>query len=394
MSEPTGTVTEPGAAVFDWLDELATRQAEQGLTRRLHPRPAQPDLVDLASNDYLGLSRDKRVCSAAAAAALKWGTGATGPRLLGGSTELHAQLERELASYTGTAAALVFSSGFTANLGSVTALSGKDSAIVADRYLHASLVDGCRQSPAQVAVAGHADPDAVAHALATRKTTRALTVTESVFGVDGDIAPLTELHATCREHGAALLVDATHGFGVLGDGGLEAAGLRGAPDVVTVTSLATALGAQGGAVLGPRRVIAHLVNNARSFIHDTGLTPPAAGAALAALRIARDEPEHANAALEHAATLAERLRAAGLPVRMPGAAVLSIGAPSAAEAAAWATRIRERGVSVGCSRPPSAPEGTSRLRLTAHPGLSEQTVDLAVRSIAETAPRGGLRACS
>ncbi|WP_020497871.1 8-amino-7-oxononanoate synthase [Sciscionella marina] len=374
-------------SAFAWLDEQAGKRAEAGLTRRIRPRPPVSGLIDLAGADYLGLARNKRVTSAAAAAALKWGAGTTGSRLVTGSTELHAELERELAAYAGTEAALVFSSGFTANLGAVTALSGKECAIVADKYMHASLIDACRQSGSAVAVSGHADVPAVTKALATRKVTRALVLTESVFTVDGGIAPLAELHAACREHGAGLVADIAHGFGILGDGGLAEAGLAKAPDVVATVSLATALGSQGGAVLGPRRVIAHLVNTARTFLHDTGLNPPAAGAALTALKIAREEPERAARALEHAATLGEGLRAADLQVSAPGSAVVSVLAPSPQAATDWANAVRERGVAIDCSRPPSAPDGVSRLRLRAHAELSAEDVELAVRSLTETAPR-------
>ncbi|WP_460444105.1 8-amino-7-oxononanoate synthase, partial [Amycolatopsis cihanbeyliensis] len=321
MNAPGSVVrTAPASSpeqVFDWLDEEAAKRAEAGLVRRLRPRTADVGELDLAGNDYLGLARDKRVAGATAAAALRWGAGSTGSRLVTGSTELHAELEHELARFTGAQAALVFSSGFTANLGAVTALSGAESAIVTDKYIHASLIEGCRLSRAEVAAVAHADPAAVRHALATRRRNRALMVTDSVFSVDGDLAPLPELAAACREQGAALLVDDAHGIGVLGEGGRGAvheAGLADAPDVVTTITLSKALGAQGGAVLGPRRVIRHLVDTARSFIFDTGLAPGSAAAALTALGVLRAEPELATTVREAAGILAERLGAAGFVV--------------------------------------------------------------------------------
>src|SRR6187399_2664388 len=215
MSAPPTSATQ----VFDWLDAEATRRAEAGLTRQLRPRAASAVELDLAGNDYLGLARDKRVAGAAAAAALRWGAGSTGSRLVTGSTELHAELEHELARFCGVQAALVFSSGFLANVAAVTTLSGAESAIVTDKYIHASLIEGCRLSRSDVAAVAHADPAAFSHALATKRKPRALVVTDSVFSVDGDLAPLTDLSMTCREHGAALLVDDAHGFGVLGEGG-------------------------------------------------------------------------------------------------------------------------------------------------------------------------------
>lgn len=380
----------PPDNVFDWLDGEAGKRAEAGLTRRLRPRPAQPDELDLAGNDYLGLARDKRVAGAAAAAALRWGAGATGSRLVTGSTELHAELEHELARFCGAQAALVFSSGFAANLGAVTALSGSESAIVSDKYVHASLIEGCRLSRADVAAVAHSTPDAVRHALATRRKPRALVVTESIFSVDGDLAPLAELAGICREHSAALLVDDAHGLGVLGEGGrgaVHAAGLSAAPDVVTTCTLSKALGAQGGAVIGPRRVIRHLVETARSFIFDTALAPASAAAALAALGVLKSEPDLPAKATDNAVNLAMQLKAAGLSVTLPEAAVISVRAPSPETAVGWAESCAEQGIRVACFRPPSVPDGVSRLRLTARADLTESDVDRAVKVITTTAPR-------
>jgi 8-amino-7-oxononanoate synthase len=377
------------AQVFDWLDAEANRRADAGLSRRLRPRPAASTELDLAGNDYLGLAKDKRVAGAAAAAALRWGAGSTGSRLVTGSTELHAELEHELARFCGAQAALVFSSGFTANLGAVTALSGAESAIVTDKYIHASLIEGCRLSRADIAAVAHCDPAAMAHALSTRRKARALVVTDSVFSVDGDLAPLNELSAACRTHGAALLVDDAHGLGVLGEGGrgaVHAAGLAGEPDVVTTVTLSKSLGAQGGAVLGPRRVIRHLVDTARSFIFDTSLAPASAAAALAALGVLKSEPDLPGQVLANATRLAEQLHDAGFLVSEPQAAVVSVQAPSPEDAVAWAARCAEQGVRVGCFRPPSVPDGVSRLRLTARADLSESDVDNAVKVISAAAP--------
>ena len=378
-------------AVFDWVESHADERARAGLTRRLRPRQADSGLLDLASNDYLGLARDKRISSAAAAAALRWGAGSTGSRLVTGTTDLHTELEHELARFCGAPAALVFSSGFLANLGAVTALSGRDSAIVTDSYIHASLIDGCRLSRADVAVAAHRDPAAVGHALATRRHQRALVVTDAVFSVDGDLAPLPELLSACRAHGAALIADDAHGFGVLGAGGrgaVAAAGLIAEPDVVTTLTLSKSLGAQGGAVLGPRRVIRHLVENARSFIFDTGLAPGSAAAALAGLQVLKDEPERPAKVLRAAGSLASGLREAGLAVSEPTSAVVSVRAPSPELAVAWAEDCRDAGVWVGCFRPPSVPDQVSRLRLTARADLTDSELDKAIDVISRCAPAG------
>lgn len=352
-----------------WLDAHADRRRAAGLRRQLRPRSAADDLLDLAGNDYLGLVDDPRVIKGAVAATRAWGAGSTGSRLVTGTTELHTELEAELAAFIGAEAALVFSSGYLANLGVVTALSGPGTLVVSDAANHASLVDACRLSRARVAVAPRDDPATVDALLADRVEERALVVTDSVNSVDGALAPLRELHAVCRARGALLVVDEAHGLGVVGQGGrglLAEVGLAGADDVIATVTLSKALGSQGGAVVGPAAVIAHLVDTARSFIFDTGLAPACVGAALAALRVLRSEPDRPAAVLRAAAALAN---AVGVPP--PPSAVVSVvlGEPEIAVAAA--ARCAALGVRVGCFRPPSVPKGTSRLRLTARATLTD-----------------------
>ncbi|MER5595962.1 8-amino-7-oxononanoate synthase [Streptomyces sp. NPDC002265] len=373
---------------FGWIDEQAELRGRAGLVRTLRPRPAGSPLLDLASNDYLGLARHPEVTEGAARAARTWGGGATGSRLVTGTTELHAELERELAAFCGFEAALVFSSGYAANLGAVSALAPHGSLIVSDAGNHASLIDGCRLARGGTQVVAHADPDAVRKALRTHEGP-AVAVSDSVFSVDGDAAPLAALARVCREHGAGLVVDDAHGLGVLGDGGRGApyaAGLAGTDDVVATVTLSKSLGSQGGAVLGPARVIDHLVNAARTFIFDTGLAPAAAGAALSALRLLRREPGRAARARTVAGELHARLTAAGLEAVRPDAAVVSVRAPSPEQAVQWAADCRAAGVVVGCFRPPSVPDGISRLRLTARADLTEEQIAHAVRVIDETRP--------
>lgn len=390
---PHGAAPDPGA-VFDWLDRRAALRARAGLTRTLRSRLADDPVLDLASNDYLGLVRHPAVTRAAAEAALRWGGGATGSRLVTGTTELHSELERELADFCGVEAALVFSSGYAANLAALTALTAPGTLIVSDAHNHASLIDGCRLSRSEVRPVPHRDPEAARAALAAHGGGRALVVTDSLFSVDGDAAPLPELSAVCREHGAALLVDDAHGLGVLGPGGAGAAagcGLAGAPDTVVTVTLSKSLGSQGGAVLGPRRVIRHLVETARTFIFDTGLAPAAAGAALGALRLLREEPHRADRAREVARRLHRGLTAAGLSAGAPDAAVVSVRAPSPEAAVAWAADCRAAGVAVGCFRPPSVPDGFSRLRLTARGDLTDEQIGHAVQVLSRTAPEGAVQ---
>lgn len=371
----TGTEVSPLA----WLDEAQQQRRQGGLRRALHPRPADGCQVDLASNDYLGLAQHPEVIDAGVRALRTWGAGSTGSRLVTGNTELHEEFEQSLADFVGASAGLVFSSGYTANLGALVSLSGPGSLVVSDAAAHASLVDGCRLSRARVVVTPHLDAEAVAVALAGRDEERAVVVTDSVFSTDGALAPLQRLHEVCRAHGAVLLVDEAHGLGVRGAGGrglLHETGLAGAPDVVMTTTLSKALGSQGGAVLGSEAVRDHLINTARPFIFDTGLAPAAVGAALGALRVLADEPWRARAVLDHAGVLAQ---ICGVGDQPPTSAVVSVilGDPDAAVAAASA--CLEAGVRVGCFRPPTVPAGTSRLRLTAHASLTGDELDLAGR---------------
>lgn len=389
MSEHASPALAAGAA-FGWLDARREERERAGLVRTLRPRDASSPLLDLASNDYLGLARHPEVTEAAAAAARRWGAGSTGSRLVTGTTALHGELEAELAAFCGFEAALVFSSGYAANLAAVTALSSRDSLIVSDADNHASLIDGCRLSRAHTLVAPHADPQAVDKLLdqPAGRFASALAITDALFSVDGDAAPLDDLAAVCRRRGAGLLVDDAHGLGVLGAGGrgaVHAAGLAGAPDVVATVTLSKSLGSQGGAVLGPARVIEHLVNAARTFIFDTGLNPAATGAALAALRLLRREPGRAARVRTVARALHRGLTAAGLAAVRPDAAVVSVRAPSPEDALAWAARCRTAGLVVGCFRPPSVPDGVSRLRLTARADLTDEQVAGAVDTLARTA---------
>lgn len=381
---------------FAWIDAHAERRRRAGLERTLRPRVAGMDgPLDLASNDYLGLARHPEVTRAGADACLRWGSGSTGSRLVTGHTALHAELEAELAEFCGFEAALVFASGYAANLAAVTALTAPGGLIVSDEGNHASLIDGCRLSRAATQVVPHVSPAAVRKALGAHDGDGpAVVVSDSVFSVDGDAAPLHEHAAVCREFGAALLVDDAHGLGVLGDGGrgaMAAAGLAGAPYAVCTVTLSKSLGSQGGAVLGPARVIEHLVNSARTFIFDTGLAPAAAAAALGALRLLRREPQRAERARAVGRELYERLRAAGLDATVPDACVVAVRAPSPEAAVRWAIDCRTAGIAVGCFRPPSVPDGVSRLRLTARADLTDRQIADAVAVITRAAPRESAR---
>jgi 8-amino-7-oxononanoate synthase len=363
----TRTSADPARAL-SWLAGSSRERTAAGLRRRLVPR--SPQALDLAGNDYLGLSRSPVVLDAAAEALRTWGAGATASRLVTGTTELHLDLERSLAAHVGCESALVFSSGYLANLAAVTALSGPGSVVVSDEANHASVVDACRLSRARVVVVPHADVDAVARALRERTEERALVVTDAVFSVSGRVAPLAALHEVAREAGALLVVDEAHALGVVGPrgrGAAAAAGLAGEPDVVLTATLSKALGSQGGVVLGPDAVRDHLIDTARPFIFDTGLAPASVAAARAALRLV--DEERVQRLRTNVLALAHAL---GTPAADGAVVPLHVGDP--ARAAAARDACAAHGVLVGCFRPPSVPTGQSCLRLTARADLTAEDI--------------------
>jgi 8-amino-7-oxononanoate synthase len=374
-----------------WLDIL-THKAElrerAGLRRELRPHGPADGTVDLAGNDYLGLARHPEVIAAATVALADYGLGATGSRLVRGSTAVHGELETALADWLGTGTALVYSSGYLANLGALTALTGPRTVVLSDQYNHASIVDGCRLAAAgRTLVYPHLDVAAVRKALVGAGP--AVVVTESVFSVDGDLAPLRELHAVCREHGALLLVDDAHAVGVLGPrgaGGVAAAGLAGEPDVVVTATLSKAFGTAGGILAGPVELRRHLVDTGRTFIYDTALPPAVAAGAVAALRILRDGDALRAELADRAEYATKVLRGAGLSVPTPAGGVLSVTAPGPEQAVAWAAACRQRGVAVGCFRPPSTPDNRSRLRLTINGGVARVDFERAIDVIVEEQP--------
>ncbi|MGY0497837.1 8-amino-7-oxononanoate synthase [Nocardia sp. FBN12] len=358
---------------LSWLDERAAERVDAGLRRHLRERVAESSAIDLASNDYLGLHRHPEVVEGAIAAVRRWGAGSTGSRLVTGTTTEHALLELELAEFVGAETGLVFATGYAANLGVVTALAGRGTLVVSDAGSHASLVDACRLSRARVAIAPHRDVAAIERLLAERAEERALVLTDSVFSADGDLAPLADLHRVTRANGAILIVDEAHGLGVRGEGGrglVHESGLAGEPDLVITATLSKAFAAQGGAVLADARIRAHLIDAARTFIFDTGLAPAAVGAARAALALLRRDPSMATRVLDRAADIA---RIAG--VADPDSAVVSVVLGEAQVAFDAAQACRARGLDVGCFRPPSVPEGTSRLRLTARADLTSAELE-------------------
>lgn len=356
---------EGALADLDRRDLLRTlREHDSGANAWLHLADGRR-VLHLSSNGYLGLATHPEVAAAAAAAARSAGTGTGSARLVTGAHRGHRELEDDLAAWKGTEAALLFSSGYLANLGVLGALAGRGDTIVSDELNHASIVDGCRLSRAEVRVYRHGDAEH-AEALLVDAPGRRVLVTDGVFSMDGDLAPLPALCDAAERHGAAVVVDDAHGSGVLGPDGrgtVAALGCEGRVHAVVAT-LSKALGSQGGYVAGSTRLVAWLRNRARGFVFDTALAPPSVAAAHAALGVARAEPWRRATALERARQLAEGLQALGWTVPDVGTPIVPVTVGTAGAAVALMERLLDHAVLAVAIRPPTVPHGTARVRAT------------------------------
>ncbi len=341
-------------------------------------------LLAFCSNDYLGLAGDPRVAAALAEAAQRCGSGSGAAHLVCGHHEEHHALENELAAFTGRERALLFSTGYMANLGAIAALAGRGDSVVEDRLNHASLIDGARLSGAKLLRYRHADPSALADQLA-RAPGRRLVVTDGVFSMDGDVAPLAALAATCRAHGAWLLVDDAHGLGATGPGGrgsLALADLDTDDVPLLVGTLGKAFGTFGAFVAGSREMIETLIQQARPYVYTTALPPAVAAATRVSLRIARDEAWRR----ERLATLIARFRdgagALGLALRPSTTPIQALVLGDAARAVAASRALEARGLLVTAIRPPTVPDGSARLRITFSAAHDEAQVDRLLDALA------------
>jgi len=339
-------------------------------------------VLQFASNNYLGLAGDPRVREAAVRAIERWGWGAGASRLLAGHTDAHAALEADLAAFKGTEAALVFPSGYMANLGAVTALVGRGDLVACDRENHASIYDAVRLSGAELARYPHADVGAAAELLNPQSAirnpqSRRLLVSDTVFSMGGDVAPLGELAGICRAAGAMLVVDEAHALGVLGPTG---AGLGGAI-TASVGTLSKALGGVGGFVAASRDVIELLVNRARPFIYTTALPAAACEAARAALAILQAEPERRTRLLALADGLRRALRERDFDCGRSETPIVPVIVGEPSRALAMAAALLARGIFCPAIRPPTVPPGTSRLRVSLTAEHTEEDVDLLVRAL-------------
>jgi glycine C-acetyltransferase/8-amino-7-oxononanoate synthase len=346
----------------------------------------------LCSNNYLGLADHPRVRQSAAEAAMRWGVGSGASRLISGNMKLHRRLEQRLAAFKGYEAALLFGSGYLANTGTIAALARRGEIVFSDEFNHASIIDGCRLSQAETFVYRHADLDHLAWGLRKAEGRGSLIVTDGVFSMDGDVAPLGQLVKLARRHDCRLMVDEAHATGALGPGGrgsVAAAGLCGEVDIVMGT-LGKALGGYGAYVCADPEVVEYLVNTARSFIFSTAPSPPAVAAALAALELLESHPHRVERLQGNAAALAEALTDEGLTLGPTETQIVPVLVGDAAATMELSERVLERGVFAQGIRPPTVAEGSSRLRLTVM--ASHRTAELrrAAKQIAAAARELGL----
>jgi glycine C-acetyltransferase/8-amino-7-oxononanoate synthase len=390
------------------MSEIEARLAELerlGLGRRLRllSGPQGPTVLLegkpvmlLCSNNYLGLADHPRVREAAADAAMRWGVGAGASRLVSGTMTIHRRLEERLAAFEGSEACLLFGSGYLANIGVIGALAGRGDTIFSDELNHASIVDGCRLSRAEVVVYRHGDVEhlhwSLYHHGRRDGQGRQLIVTDSVFSMDGDIAPLQEIVELAGASGARVVVDEAHAIGSLGPGGrgaLAQAGLEGEVDVI-VGTLGKSLGSYGAYVCGSEEMIRYLINTARSLIFSTAPGPPAVAGALAALELMQERPHRVERLRSNARVLRRALAEEGFPVADVEMQIVPLIVGEERAAMSLCQKALEQGVFAQGIRPPTVPAGTSRLRLTTMASHTPSELRLAARVFGEAARSLGL----
>ncbi len=343
------------------------------------------DLLAFCSNDYLGLADHPRVVAAFVAASHEWGVGSGASHLVSGHCREHHALEEELAAFVRRPRALLFSTGYMANLAVVTALLGRGDRVFEDRLNHASLLDAGLASGARFSRYPHAGVGALAARMGRAGSGRTMVVTDGVFSMDGDVAPLAGLAAACRMHGASLFVDDAHGLGVLGAtgrGSLEAAGVDGADVPILMGTLGKAFGTFGAFVAGSHELIETLLQTGRTYIYTTALPPAVAAASRASLRVIQDESWRRERTLQHVARFRSEAAKLGLRLLESGTPIQPVVLGSEADAVAASDALRARGLWVPAIRPPTVPAGSSRLRITFSAAHEASDVDRLLEALA------------
>jgi 8-amino-7-oxononanoate synthase len=383
MSEPVAG--DPGQRVLAGFTAELEALEKSGRRRFLRtvegPQRAHIELdgrpvLLLCSNNYLGFAEHPELVAAAAAAAAECGSSAGASRLISGTMRLHRELEERIAAFKRTPAALVFNSGYNANLAILTALVGAEDVIFSDALNHASIVDGCRLSRARTVIYRHNDPTHLEELLRRERgrSRRRLIVTDSVFSMDGDLAPLPEISALARRYEALVAVDDAHATGVLGStgrGSAEYFGLDWRELTIQMGTLGKALGSFGAYVAGPPEIIDTLLNRARSFIYTTALPPAVLAASAAAIELLLQTPERVGRLRRLSVAFRSGLRDLGLPVRNDPTPIIPVLVGPADKTMALSAWFLEQGVFIQGIRPPTVPEGESRLRVTLSADLSE-----------------------
>lgn len=340
------------------------------------------EYIMMASNNYLGLTHEPRVQEAAIQAIQQYGTGSGGARLTSGSFPLFKELERAIANFKETEQSLVFNTGYMANVGTITALMNKHSVIISDELNHASIIDGCRLSCAHIERYKHKDVEYAEYILKKYTSAHKMIITDGVFSMDGDIAPLDRLYELSKDYNALLMVDDAHATGVIGNG-RGTAHHFGLTDVdVQLGTLSKALGSVGGYVAGRKELIEYLINYSRSFIFSTALSPADIGAALEALRIVHDEPSVVDTLRDNTVYMAHKLQAMGIDCD-DETPIFPIVVGENDRALTLARELEERGIIITAIRPPTVPVGESRLRMTVTAAHSKEQLDYVAQTLHE-----------
>lgn len=357
--------------------QLRRVDGEQGPTLVLDGR----EVINFSSNNYLGIANHPALCAAAKQAIDRYGCGSGASRLISGNMTLHEELEAKLAQFKNTEAALVFSSGFQVNSGILSTLTGEGDVILSDSLNHASLIDGCRLSRAKTLVYGHCDLDQLEAALKqAAPAKRKLIVTESIFSMDGDEAPLVRIVELAEKYGAAVMVDEAHGTGIYGASGagvVAKLGL-GARVLVQMGTLGKALGGFGAYVAGSKELRELLINRCRSFIFTTALPPAVMAMAIAALDLVQREPERRERLRENVQALKSGLRRLNFSLPDNDSPILPLIIGDASRCMEFSAALLDRGVFAQGIRPPTVPEGTSRLRITAMATHTDEQISRAL----------------
>ena len=373
---------------LSWMDDEQKERASRSLDRRVMIRDF--GLVNFASNDYLGLANDPRVIDAAKSAADQYGFGSGASPLVSGWTRSHQDLADALVSYEQVEAVALFSSGFAANLGTIAALVGKGDAVYLDRLNHACLIDGAKLSGASLRVFPHNDADRLEAILARDqgRFRRSLVAVDGVFSMDGDLAPLDRISEICERFDAMLMVDEAHGTGVFGPNGRGACEHFHVTDRVHVRvgTLSKALGSLGGFVAGSRRLVDHLINRSRTMIYSTALPSACCAAANEAVKIAIAEPGRRERVHRVAIALRTSLQQNGWKVIPSTGPIVPVWVGDPAAAVAISQNLRDQGLHVPAIRPPTVPEGTSRLRISLTASHSDEELARLVRALGVAAP--------